>query len=87
MKIKSILAKPFASYVYKSIRKGMTTALADQDAILKDLLKNGKITEFGKDHHLENATTYNDYKQAVPIRDYEQLKPYIEKIKEGNMYG
>ena len=41
MKIKSLLAKPFASYVYKSVKRGMATALADQDAVLKELLKVG----------------------------------------------
>ena len=30
MKIKSFFAKPFASYIYKGIRKGMATAVADQ---------------------------------------------------------
>jgi hypothetical protein len=40
MKIKSFLAKPFASYIQSKIRKGMFTALADQDAILKNLQKN-----------------------------------------------
>lgn len=83
MKIKSLLAKPFASYVYKSIKKGMTTAVADQEAILKDLVKTGRSTEFGKDHQLEKVSTYEDFRAAVPIRDYEQLKGYIEKIKEG----
>lgn len=83
MKIKSLLAKPFASYVYKSIRKGMSTAVADQEAILKDLVKTGRSTEFGKDHQLDKVSTYDEFKAAVPIRDYEQLKGYIEKIKEG----
>ena len=55
MKIKSFLAKPFASYIYKQIRKGMTTALEDQENILKDLLKTGTKTDFGKDHQLENV--------------------------------
>jgi hypothetical protein len=83
MRIKSFLAKPFASYVYKAVKKGMTTAVADQEAILKDLLKNAKDTEFGKQHNFEKINTYDEYKQAVPIRDYEQYKPYVEKIKEG----
>ena len=51
MKIKSLLAKPFASYIYKGVKKGMLTAVEDQEAILKDLLKTGKLTEFGKEHH------------------------------------
>jgi hypothetical protein len=83
MKIKSLLAKPFASYVYRSVRKGMTTALADQDAILKELLKTGQRTEFGKEHQLEKVSSYDEYRQAVPLRDYEGFKKYIEKIKEG----
>jgi hypothetical protein len=83
MKIKSFLAKPFASYIYNKTRKGMQTALADQDNILKELLKVGKTTEFGKEHRLDAVNTYEEFKQAVPIRDYESFKPYIEKIKEG----
>jgi hypothetical protein len=83
MKIKSFLAKPFASYIYTKIRKGSATALQDQDAILKELLKVGKTTEFGKAHGLDQVNTYEEFKSAVPIRDYEAFKPYIEKIKEG----
>jgi hypothetical protein len=83
MKIKSFLAKPFASYIQNKIRKGTTTALADQDEILKSLLKTGKSTEFGADHKLKEVDNYAAFKQAVPIRDYESLKPYIEKIKDG----
>jgi hypothetical protein len=83
MKFKSFLAKPFASYVYSKIRKGMATALQDQDAILKELLKVGKATEFGKAHGLEKLNSYDEFKDAVPIRDYESFKPYIEKMKEG----
>jgi hypothetical protein len=83
MKFKSFLAKPFASYTHAKIRKGMSTALQDQEGILKDLLKVGKLTEFGKAHSLDKVNTYDEFKQAVPIRDYESFKPFIEKIKEG----
>jgi GH3 auxin-responsive promoter len=83
MKIKSFLAKPFASYIYKGIRKGMTTAVADQDNILKMLIKTGQKTEFGKNSGLDKVTSYEEFKQAVPIQDYEQMKPWIEKVKAG----
>ncbi len=83
MKFKSFLAKPFASYIYARIRKGMGTALQDQDATLKELLKVGRTTEFGKEHGLDKVNTYQEFKQAIPIRDYEAFKPYIEKVKEG----
>lgn len=61
----------------------MGTALQDQDAVLKDLLKVGKTTEFGKEHNLDKVTSYEDFKKQIPIRDYEALKPWIDKIKEG----
>jgi hypothetical protein len=83
MKFKSFLAKPFASYTHAKIRKGMLTALPDQEAILKELLKLGKLTEFGKGHGLDKVNTYEEFRQAVPVRDYEGFKPYIEKVKEG----
>ncbi len=61
----------------------MSSALADQDDILKSLLRVGKSTEFGKDHKFGEIDNYTSYKQAVSIKDYEGFKPYIEKIKEG----
>lgn len=83
MKIKSFLAKPFASYIYRSIRKDIGSALEDQENTLKSLLKAGSKTVFGREHHLETVRTYEEFKAAVPIRDYEQLKPYIDQIKQG----
>lgn len=83
MKFKSFLAKPFASYVHRSVQKGMLTALEDQESILKELLKTGRQTEFGKEHHFHSISNYEEYRKAVPIRDYEQIKPYINKVKEG----
>ncbi len=83
MKIKSFLAKPFAAYIYKGIRKGMGTALQDQDNIFKDLISQATKTDFGKDHQFGEIKTHKDFVQAVSIRDYEAFKPYIEKIKAG----
>ncbi len=83
MNLKSLLAKPFANYIYKQIQRSKQTAVHDQEEIFKSLVKTAKATEFGKDHGFDRISTYADFKKAVPIRDYEQLKPYIEKIKEG----
>ncbi|RYG06488.1 MAG: hypothetical protein EOO02_00450, partial [Chitinophagaceae bacterium] len=83
MKIKSFLAKPFANYIYKGVRKGMLTAVQDQENILKELIKVGRDTDFGKDHNFSTIGSYEDFKKQVPIRDYEQFRPYIDKIKEG----
>lgn len=83
MKIKSFLAKPFASYIYKGIRKGMVSAVPDQEKILQELIKTGKNTEIGKTFRLDQVSNYSEFKSAVPVQDYEQMKPWIEKIKDG----
>lgn len=83
MNLKSLLARPFANYIYNKTRKSTQTAREDQEAILKMLLKTGKNTVFGKEHKLEGVSDHASFAQAVPIRDYEQFKPYIEQVKEG----
>ncbi|MEO6453550.1 MAG: GH3 auxin-responsive promoter family protein [Ginsengibacter sp.] len=83
MKIKSFLAKPFANYIFKQIKKSMSTAVADQGNLLQQLIKTAAKTEFGKQHSFENIKTHADFIQNVPIRDYEDLKKYIEAIKQG----
>ncbi len=83
MKFKSLLAKPFATYIYRGIKKSMATAVADQEQMLSRLIKSAAKTDFGKDHAFEEIKTHEDFVQHVPIRDYEAFRPYIDKIKEG----
>lgn len=83
MKIKSLLAKPYAAVVYKRLRRSMQSAVSDQQAIFEMLLKTGKGLEFGKNHFFSEFNNYTDYQKAVPIRDYEGFKSYIEKAKSG----
>ncbi len=83
MNLKSLLARPFAGYIYNKIKKGMDTAIEDQESIFKQLIKVGKSTTFGKDHQFSGISSYADFVKNVPIRDYEQFKPYIEMVKEG----
>ena len=60
----------------------MATAVADQENILTQLIKVGKGTEYGKSVGLDKVTNYEEFKQAIPIQDYEQMRPWINKIKE-----
>jgi hypothetical protein len=83
MKLKSLLAKPFASYIYKQIKKSIGTAVEDQDKIFTSIIKSASKTVFGTDHSFTEIKTHEDYCRLVPIRDYEAFKPYIEKIKDG----
>ena len=83
MKIKSYLAKPFAAIVHGRIKRAMRTALADQDKILSYLIQQARKTDFGKDHHFSEINDYESFRDAVSIRDYEALSPYIQRVKEG----
>jgi len=83
MKIKSFLAKPYASIIHSKIRKGMATAVADQQSVFSQLIKTGSRTSFGAAHKLSEVKTYDEYRQSVPIRDYEGFRPYIDQIKNG----
>ncbi|MFZ1528142.1 MAG: GH3 auxin-responsive promoter family protein [Ferruginibacter sp.] len=83
MKIKSWLAKPFATYISRQIKKAAASAVADQQRIFTELIKTAAHTEFGKDHSFSAIKDHEDFIKQVPVRDYEAFKPYIHKIKEG----
>jgi hypothetical protein len=61
----------------------MATAISDQENILNQLLKVGMGTEYGKSVGLDKVSNYEEFKRATPIQDYEQMRPWINKIKEG----
>src|SRR6185369_8921887 len=47
------------------------------------LVDKAKYTTFGRDHHFETITTYEYFKRQVPVRDYEDLRPYIDRVTNG----
>jgi hypothetical protein len=83
MNLKSLFARPFAGFVHKQVIKGAETAVEDQDKILRELVAKGQKTEFGREHKFAEVKDHESFRQAVPIRDYEAFKTYIQRIKEG----
>ncbi len=83
MGIKEALSKPFAFFISLQINKLRKNALKFQDQIFDGLIKTGAKTAFGQDHGFEGIRNYEDFKKRVPIRDYEQLKPYIDRVARG----
>lgn len=47
------------------------------------LIEEGRDTEFGRVHNFEDIKTIADFKKAVPIRTYEEFKPYIDRLRDG----
>ena len=83
MSIKSVAAKLFASKIYHQTLAWSKKPVETQQKIFKSLIKSAKDTEFGIDHHFDKIKTFEDFQKNVPIRDYEDLKTYIEKVKSG----
>ncbi|MDH4297823.1 MAG: GH3 auxin-responsive promoter family protein, partial [Cyclobacteriaceae bacterium] len=83
MGLRSRLAKPFAAYVAAQTKKWATNPFQYQEKVFDYLREEGKSTAFGRDHDFESINNYEDFKKQVPVRDYEQLRPYIERVLHG----
>lgn len=83
MGIKSKLIMPFARWTARHIDKWSANAVEDQEKILKKLVKRARNTQFGRDHSFDEINTYEDFKSRVPVKDYEGIRPYVDKIIEG----
>ena len=83
MGLKSALSKPFAYLAVKQINKWKFKAVEVQQQVLKDLIQTARETSFGRDHKFSEIRSYEDFKKAVPVRDYEELKPYVERMVKG----
>lgn len=83
MGFRSAIIRPVAHWIARDIDRWSANAVSSQQRVLDQLLEHGSRTAFGRDHRLSEVRSYNDFKQAVPIRDYEGLKHYIERIKAG----
>ncbi len=83
MGIRSVLAKPFAAYIAKETKSWSLNPIQSQQKVFHSLIANGKNTLFGKDHGFEAIQAHSDFIKQVPVRDYEMLKPYVERVLHG----
>ncbi|MDX1602415.1 MAG: GH3 auxin-responsive promoter family protein, partial [Salinimicrobium sediminis] len=83
MSVKSFAAKIFASYIRRQIDSWASKPVETQKRVFEELLKKASETKFGKDHGFKNISGYREYAARVPVRDYEELKPYVEKVVAG----
>jgi hypothetical protein len=83
MGLKAVLSRVFAVWVNKDINRIRTDSIILQQKTFQYLIAKAKDTTFGRDHHFDGIHTYDDFKKQVPIRDYEDLRPYIERVTHG----
>lgn len=83
MSIKSTAAKILAAIRVKRLNAQSRNAVQVQEKTLLHLLKTARNTRFGETHNFQRIKNSGDFKKQVPVRNYEALKPWIEKIVAG----
>lgn len=84
MGYKSTISKPYCNWIARDTAKWSANAVRDQEKIMKQLIKKARNTQFGKDHDFASIVDHASFAQNIPLRDYEDLRPYIDMILEGD---
>ena len=83
MFIKPLAAKLFAKKVKRSVDSWVNNPIKTQENVFQELISNGVGTQFGKDHDFVSINNHEDFVNRVPVKDYEALRPYVERVVEG----
>lgn len=83
MSLKTIAAKIFAHRIAKRTSNWVNKPIETQQKVFESLIQSASQTKFGKDHKLSTIRTHDDFVRNVPIRDYEELKEYINLVVSG----
>ncbi len=83
MSIKSFAAKIFARRIQRKINAWAQNPIETQDKVFKKLIDAAQYTDFGNDHHFDKIKTHKDFVSQVPVRDYEALRPYVDRVVAG----
>ena len=81
--LKKSLAKIWAKGHVRKSEDFKLNGVQKQQTLLLNLVRTAEKTLYGREHHFEEIHSVEDFQKRVPITDYEQLKPYIEKMKRG----
>ena len=85
MSIKSSASLWLGKRIRKSLLNENEHAQALQNEVLKNLLHTANNTAFGADHKFNSISNHTEWTEAVPVRDYEELVPYMERAKAGEL--
>ncbi len=77
------MSKPLAAWVASRQKVWSSRPGIVQQTIFKSIIKKAESTVFGCDHDFQSISTYSDFNERVPVRDYEGLSPYINMILQG----
>ena len=78
----SIVGKVFLPR-QKDLERHMTDAEMLQQRVLEHLIKQGRTTEYGRNHALNESSGYTDFAHNLPVVGYEELKADIDRMRHG----
>ena len=81
MSLLSALSRPLAALVAAQTRNWSRHPRRAQQRIFDELVRNGRMTAFGQDHAFDTIRTYAHFSKQVPVRDYEALRPWLDRVK------
>ena len=81
--LKKKTALLWAKYHCKKEEQYRKNAIEYQEKLLFSLIKKAENTRFGKEHLFSEIKEIQDFQNRVPVANYEQLKYYIDRIKNG----
>lgn len=56
-----------------------------QEETLFKLLTKARETEWGKTYKFESIQSIIDFQSAVPLQTYEEIKPYVNRLRQGEV--
>lgn len=65
------------------IQHVMDHPIDTQSRVFEELIRSAKNTEWGKLHQYSSIAHLRDLKERVPVNNYDQLKPWIERMMQG----
>ncbi len=86
MKLLSPAISRLARLRHWRIEQWMSDPVAAQREVLQDLVTHGQYTEIGRKYGFTALFNIRKFKAAVPIHEYDDLKPYIERLMQGEQH-
>ena len=81
--LKALIAKPYSKYIQRKIKSWASNPVATQTKVFQELISKGSATRFGEDHDFISINNHNDFIKRVPVRDYEGIRSYVDRVVNG----
>ncbi|MCG8407330.1 MAG: GH3 auxin-responsive promoter family protein [Phycisphaerales bacterium] len=84
-RLKAKVGRIHAVRLTRRFLKAAETATATQDKLLAEMIAQGVDSDFGREHHFGRIRHAADFKANVPIRNYEDFAPYLDRVRRGDV--